>query len=141
MSAVVATALLLTGSGLAGPKIYPPKVGSRERQAIMDALRRVIVPKVKQTVIFKVAWIRSTGTTAFLTGQPLRPDGKPLDYSRTIYAQAIKEGAFDDGFSALLRKKKGRWIADEWQIGATDIPWDGMWSRKNLPRALFPGPT
>lgn len=134
MSVILAAALLL-----GGPKIYEPKAGSKERKAIMDALRKVVVPKLKQTVIFQVAWIRSDGTTAFLNGQPLRPDGKPVDYSKTIYAAAKREGMFDDNFSALMRKKKGRWVADDWQIGATDVPWDGVWTRKNLPRKLFPG--
>lgn len=127
-------ALILLG----GPAIYQPKVGSIERKALMDALRKVVVPKVKQTVVFKVTWLRSNGSAAFLWGKPTRPDGKPVDYSKTIYAEAIREGMFDDGICALWRKSKGKWRVDEWVLGPTDVPWDGMWTRKHLPRGLFP---
>ena len=123
---------------LTGPAIYEPKIGSPERKAQMDALRRLVVPKLKQTVQFQATWMRSNGTAAFLWGKPVRPDGGAVDYRKTIYAEALKEGAFDDNVYALWRKAKGKWVVNEWGIGATDVPWDGMWTRKGLPRGLFP---
>ena len=128
-------ALILLGS----PAIYQPKLGSPERKAQMDALRKKVLPGLRQTVVFKVAWLRSDGTAAFLYGRPTRPDGKAVDYRKTIYADAKREGMFDDNVSALFRKKGGKWTVNEWTLGATDVPWDGMWTRKHLPRALFPG--
>lgn len=125
---------------LAGPtRIYTPKPGSAERKSIMDALRKVVVPKVRQTVVFKVDSLRSTGAAAFLIGTPQRPDGKPLDYKGTIFADSIREGVFGGGVEALLLKKRGRWIVDEWNLGATDVWYEGLWKRKGLPRALFAG--
>lgn len=132
------SALALTAIAQSGGKIYEPKVGSKERTALMDSLRKLVVPKVKQTVVFKASWLRSNGSAAFLYGKPVRPDGGPVDYSKTIYAEAKKEGMFDDNVSALWRKKKGKWVVEEWFLGSTDVPWDGMWKTKKLPRALFP---
>ena len=106
----------------------------------MDALRKAVTPTLEQTVIFKIEWIRSNGAAAFMWGVPKRPDGGKVDYRKTIYASALNEGAFDDNVNALFRKKKGKWTVDKWQIGATDVPWDGLWAREKLPRALFPGP-
>ena len=121
-------------------KVYEPKAGSKERKAIMDALRKAVTPSVRQPVAFKTTWIRSNGTVAFLYGTPQKPNGKPLDYSKTDYAANVKDGIFDDGFSALLRKRNGKWRTTFWEIGSTDVAWDGLWDREKVPRALFPGP-
>lgn len=128
-------ALLLLG----GPKVYAPKLGSPERKAIMDGLRLAVTPSVKQAVIFKTQWIRSNGEWAFLSGTPQKPNGKPLDYSKTEYARYIHDGVFDDGFSAVMHRQGKRWRAVEWQIGATDVAWWDAWNRTRAPRALFPG--
>lgn len=131
--------LLLGPPPIQAAKVYEPKLGSSERKAIMDALRRSVTPSVKQPVVFKTQWIRSNGSVAFLWGTPQRPDGRPLDYRKTVYADAQREGMFDDGVYGLFRKRNGRWRTEEWQIGMTDVPWDGLWTRKKLPRTLFPG--
>ncbi|RYG30315.1 hypothetical protein EON81_25135 [bacterium] len=123
---------------LSEPKIYEPKVGSPERKALMDALRKVTTPGLRQSVVFKVDWLRSNGSAAFFYGRPVQPNGKPVDYTKTIYADAKREGVFDDNAHALWRKRGKKWIVDDWGIGNTDVPWDGMWTRKGLPRGLFP---
>ena len=127
-------ALLVLGPS----QIYVPKPGSKERKAIMEGLRAVVGPSVKQAVVFDTDWIRSNGDWAFLKGKPRRPDGRSLDYSKTQYQGSIRAGAFDDGFTAIMHRKGMRWSAVEWTIGATDVPWDGAWRRLTLPRGLFP---
>ncbi len=131
---MVFPALVLLGFG----PVHTPKVGSAERRAMMEGLRRVVGPTVRQAVVFKTDFIRSDGEWAFLKGVPRRPDGRPLDYRRTPYQRAIENGAFDDNFSAILRRKGKRWSAVEWAVGSTDVPWDRAWERLKLPRALFP---
>lgn len=129
----------LTTALLLGPaKIYEPKLGSKERKAIMEGLRQVVGPTVKQPVVFKTDWIRSNGEWAFLNGTPQRPNGGELDYSKTQYAENIREGMFGGGFTAIMHRKEKRWSAVEWTLGATDVPWDGAWKRLKLPRGLFP---
>ena len=131
---VLATLLLLSGPA----RVYEPKVGSKERKAIMDATRRVVAPKIGGKIVFKVEWLRSTGTVAFLGSTPQRPDGKRIDWLKTAYAEQVREGSFGGGADALLLKRRGRWVVDQYVIGASDVWYDGMWSRRGFPRALFP---
>lgn len=123
----------------AAQKIYAPKVGSPERKALMEALRKVTRPSLRQPVVFRVDWIRSNGSVAFFEGYPVRPDGKKIDYLKTDYADQVRAETFDEqnGF-ALWRRVKGKWTVDDWGIGDTDVPWDGMWRTKRVPRGLFP---
>lgn len=118
--------------------IHEPKNGSAERKELMDALRPTIERDLKQKVIFEVKWLRSNGHAAFLWGYPRQKNGKPIDYKKTHHAEDLRNGVFDDGVCALLRKGKKSWKPTFWQVGMTDVPWDGMWERERLPRALFP---
>jgi hypothetical protein len=73
-----------------------------------------------------------------MTGLPRNAKGKLLDYKGTDYEQAIKDGLFDDGMCALLKKEKGKWKVVAWALGSTDVPWDGWDKEFKAPRALFP---
>ncbi|SRR6266480_551142 len=81
---------------------YTPDKGSAERKAITDALRVPVERKLKQEVIFKIDHLKAQNNWAFLVGTPRRPDGGPIDYRNTAYAEAQKAGAFDDGVKISL---------------------------------------
>lgn len=116
-----------------------PAPGSKLRTQILDGLRPVIEREVKRPVKFQIDWFKVEKDWAFLMGRPLQKDGKRVDYRGTKYAQAVKDGVFDDGFSAIMRQSKGKWRPVEWSLGATDVPWDGAWTRHKISRQLFPG--
>lgn len=124
-------------SASAASPIRTPAAGSPERKAIMDALREPVQTDLRQPVIFKVKALRVTDEWAFLDGQPLRPDGSQVDYRKTRYQERIREGFFENGISALLRKRQGQWQVVTYSIGHTDLIY-GIWDQEfGAPRAIL----
>ncbi len=117
-----------------------PAPGSAERKRIVDALRVPFVKSLKQPVIFEIDHIRTQNGWAFLTGTPRQPNGKPINYAKTSYAEQQREGMFDDGFCALLHRKNGKWKVVTYNLGATDVNWIGWDDTYNAPKAIFPYP-
>lgn len=131
--------LLLFLCGLASAQTpVTPKPGSPERKAILDALRVPIEKELKQKVIFRVSKLSVLKGWAFVTGVPTKPNGKPVDYSKTPHQEAIKAGAFDDSFTGLLHKSGKKWIVRVYNLGATDVVWEGWDKEYHAPRAIFP---
>ena len=116
---------------------YTPKPGSAARKALMDALRVPIEKKLKQPVIFKVDLLKVQGNWAFMRGAPLQKNGKPMDYRNTVFAEDIKEGAFDDSVCALFKRQKGKWKLVTHALGHTDVAWDTWDDDYGAPRAIF----
>lgn len=108
------------------------------RKQILDGLRPVVEKELRQPVIFEVRVLRVDGNWAFLDVTPRRPNGKPIDYRRTRYRDAVEAEAFDDAAQALLHREKSGWKVKEWVLGATDVPWEG-WPRKHgAPGTVLP---
>ena len=118
-------------------KPYTPRPGSRERTAILDALRPPVQKALEQKVIFEVARLKVQNGWAFVMGVPRQPNGRPVDYRKTRYQQAIKDGVFDDGVMALLRKRGNRWRVVTYALGSTDYPADAWDEEFKAPAALF----
>ncbi|HYF35597.1 MAG TPA: hypothetical protein VD994_09935 [Prosthecobacter sp.] len=114
-----------------------PKAGSPERKAIMDALRIPVQAELKQPVIFKVDRLKVLDGWAFLGGVPLKPGGGEINYRGTVYEEAIREGAFDGGIFALLRKKDGQWQSVRYSLGATDVPYVEWPEEFKAPAKIF----
>jgi hypothetical protein len=121
----------------ASTKPYTPARGSAERKAIIDALRIPVEKQLKQPVIFRIDQLRVQKGWAFLQGMPQTPDGGEIDYTGTVYQEAIEEGAFDGGVFALLRNEKGKWRVVQYVIGATDVPYVDWDKEYGAPRAIF----
>ena len=133
----LATALLLPLPAAYAQAVRTPKPGSAERKALMDALRVPVGKKLKRPVIFKVDALKVQGDWAFLRGVPLQKDGTPVDYRGTEYAQAKKEGVFDDWICALMRRQQGKWRVVTYVIGATDVAYEGWDKQYKAPPAIF----
>ena len=129
--------MLLLCSAIAQDQPYTPKAGTKERQAIVDALREPVQRELKQKLIFKIDHLRVQGDWAFLKGVPQQPDGGAMSYRGTVYQEAIDAGAFDDGIVALLRKRRGKWQVVKYVIGATDVPYVEWDKEYRAPSAIF----
>jgi hypothetical protein len=116
---------------------YTPEKGSPERKAIVDALRTPVEKKLKQPVIFKIDHLKVQNGWAFLLGVPQRPDGSGIDYQNTIYQEAVRAGAFDNGIVALMHNVNGKWRVTEYVIGATDVPYVDWDKKYRAPKAIF----
>lgn len=117
--------------------LYTPPLGSQERKDIMDALRSPVEGDLKRPVIFKVESLNVQDGWAFLRGTPIQPGGRRMDYRGTVYQEAIKAGAFDDGICALLRRQDGAWQTVKYVIGATDVPYVDWDKEYHAPSAIF----
>lgn len=73
-----------------------------------------------------------------MNGEPLnKSNGKP-NYKNMRYQQAIREGAFDNNFQALLKKTNGEWKVVTYMIGCTDVCWLGWDETYKAPKTVFP---
>jgi hypothetical protein len=122
-------------AALAGP--YTPERGSSERKAILDALRLPVEKQLRQSVIFKIDHLKVQSGWAFIIGRPQQADGSAVDYSNTVYQEAIEEGAFDDSIVALLQNTGGKWRVKQFVIGATDVPWVDWDQKYRAPKRIF----
>ena len=125
-------------AAVASSGLHSPKTGTTERKAILAALRVPVEATLKQPVVFKVEGISVKQGWAFVQGEPLRPDGRQPDYTRTQYAQAVKDGLFGYDIDALLRFRNGVWAVVKYYIGATDVEWSSWAKDYGAPVAVFP---
>lgn len=131
-SVVVICCLLSIVARGAATAVHSPRPGSRERAAIMDALRRPVVRVVKRRVIFKVNHLRVSQGWAFLEGSARNTDGSALG-ERYLWGE----------LTALLRLQSGR-KGSHWQVlywgFATDTSVMESCKKKypTAPRAIFP---
>lgn len=119
------------------PGPHLPEKGSAERKGIVDALRVPVEKQLKQPVVFKIDHLKAHNNWAFLLGRPQSPDGGTIDYTGTIYGEAVDSGAFDDGIVALLRKVNGKWTVVQFVIGATDVPYVDWDKKYRAPKGIF----
>ena len=134
---VVVVLLASSAAGVAQERAQTPGPGSPERKAVLDALRVPVEKRLKRKVVFKVDELKVLGGWAFVRGVPQQPGGRPMDYSGTPYQQQVRDGAFDDGFSALLRSRAGKWTVVTYNIGATDVVWSDWSEKHKAPPELF----
>lgn len=115
--------------------------GDPLRKTLLDALRPTIEKDLGQPVKFVVRKLRKQNQWAFAVVVPQKPDGKPVDFMRTRYADYIREGTFDShDVYALLEQKDRRWIVQDFVIGPTDVYYAGWPDKFGAPYPLFEMP-
>lgn len=131
--------LLAFGSlATSAQQVHTPEKGSPERKAILDALRVPVERELKQPIVFAAEHFNVQGNWAFIDGRSQTPDGKEPNFRITKYADAIKYGAFDNNFFALLKRTGKTWHVTTWAIGCTDVCYVDWWRRYRAPKAIFP---
>jgi hypothetical protein len=129
-----------TTAGTLAPdsQLHSPEDGSPEYEAILAALGVPVEEDLQQEVGFVVDSITVQDGYAFLQGRPVQADGAPIDYSQTVYQEAVEAGAFDDAIFALLQWTDGSWNVLIYDIGATDVSW-ALWATDyGAPETIFP---
>jgi hypothetical protein len=141
-SGVFALALLtLIGIGAAAAQgiVSPPK-GASLRAEVLNALRPTVEKETGGKVIFAVHALNVMGDWAYVSADPLRPNGDKIDWRKTKFRRAYEADAFSGVVLALLRKQGDGWKAAEIAIGPTDVAWIDWQQQHKLPEALFKGP-
>lgn len=114
------------------------RVGDPLRRPLLDALRTSVADELNQPVQFVVDRLKVQGDWAFFAGSVQRPDGRPIDFARAGYAEAIADGVFDGPSTyGLLRRQGGRWTVVVHVIGPTDVAWLGWHDEYGAPESLF----
>jgi len=116
-----------------------PQPGDPLRKKVLDALRPQVEDALGQEVLFKINDLRVSKRFAFVSAQPLTKSHEPIDYSRTKFAEDVKDGSFDDWLCALLVKEDGEWSVAAVEIGATDVPFMGWPEAYGVPRDIVFG--
>lgn len=133
---VAAIAALWAGVVSAADFITPPR-GSAERSAILDAVRVPVEKDLGPRVVFVIRTLRMGEGWAFLSAEPQRPSGAPIDYRLTPYADDVAADIFGGEVAALLQWQDGAWVVRALSIGHTDVVWDTWDQDFGAPRALF----
>lgn len=114
-----------------------PAPGAQLRRDLMDAARIPVAEALGQDIVFVVETLRVHRDWAFLMAVPHRPDGRPLDWTTTPYADDWRADAMSDLVMVLMMRDAGRWQALAHVIGPTDVHWIGWMEEFGLPAALF----
>ena len=117
--------------------VHTPEKGSAERTAILNALRVPVEKELKQKIQFAAATFNVQGNWAFVSGEPQNMAGGEPDYKNTEHQEAIDAGAFDNNFSALLKKTGGKWKVVTHAIGCTDVCYEPWAADYKAPKAIF----
>jgi len=114
-------------------------VGDPLRRVLLDTLRPAIENDLGQPVQFMVDTLRvEDGNWAFFAGRSQQPNGRPIDFSRTHYKEAMDEGMFDGpATTALFSYNNGEWRVVYFAVGPTDVPYVGWQDEFSLPQGLF----
>jgi hypothetical protein len=131
-------AISLLGPVAADPRYATPPPGSAERTAVLDAARVPVEKDLGQAIIFQLKTLRVTPEWAFLHGIPKRADGKPIDTSRSIYADDAKGDAFSGHAAVLLVRDGAGWRLVTYSVGFTDVVWDSWDEEFGAPSWLWP---
>ena len=135
--ALLAALLLFNPVPLSAQQPYTPERGGAERKLIIDALRMPVRKRLGREVIFKIDHLKVQDGWAFMRGVPQQSNGAPMDYRGTVYQQAIDDGIFDNWICALFRKQGGKWRVVAYEIGATDVVYEGWDKKYKAPLAVF----
>ena len=113
--------------------------GHAKTTSVVEVVQAAVAQELNMEVSLNVETLRQNDEWAFVSGVPLTAAGQPVDYSRTKFADAIREGYFDDGFVALAKRKREG--VDDWQLtalslGATDAPFVSWPEQFGAPREL-----
>lgn len=113
-------------------------VGDPLRRLLLDAIRPGIQAEIGQPVQFVVDTLRTRGDWAFYAGRIQQPNGRPIDFARTPYAERLKQGVFDGpGTYAVLHRVSGRWQLVDFVVGPTDVAYLDWPEAHGAPTALF----
>lgn len=134
---IVAAFVMLTfAAEAAAQRVYTPEKGTKERSAILEALRVPVEKDFKQKIVFVIDNFNVQGTWAFVSGTPQTPDGDAPNLRGTVFEG--EEDFYDNNFFGLLRKTSGKWRVVTVAIGCTDVCYATWWRDHKAPKAIFP---
>ena len=115
---------------------HTPKIGSKERKEIMDALRVPVEKDLKMRVVFVVTepqiGFRVVRDWVFVNARFVHSDGTPM--GKSYYGS----GEISDNVQALLHRIWGKWKIVTHVTGASDVEWEDWPKKYHAPAAVIP---
>jgi hypothetical protein len=137
-STVILTILCLS---LYAQKKYTPAVGSAERKALLDIIRKPTEKDLGQSVKFTPSTFNVMGNTCFIFAYINQTNGNELDLKRFNKKKLIfgegKDAFFENNIQVVLTKKNGKWAITRRVLGCTDVCWSDWPQDLKLPKDLF----
>lgn len=111
---------------------------SPERKAALEALKKALQPDLKLTPKLVVKKLVTKEGFAYFVGRVKNSSGGEIDFTKTAYKEAVKEGVFDgDATNALLKKTARGWKVLAFVVGPTDVAWSCWWKEYKAPKDIF----
>ena len=121
-----------------GKQDLTKELASPERKTMLEALRKALQPDLKLTPKLVVKKLIAKDGFAYFAGQVKNPNGGEIDFTKTAYKEAVKEGVFDgDATNALLKKTNQGWKVLAFVVGPTDVAWACWWKEYKAPKEIF----
>ena len=120
ITAVPMTPVVAQSGGVNGTS--PPARGTRQRAALMDAIRPTVERALHTPVVFVVQCARVANGWAMVRGMPQHPNGRAIN-PRSISGWQVRNGLRTE---ALLRFRNGHWQLIDHAIGPTDVWHEGV---------------
>lgn len=112
---------------------------SPAHRSVLNAARAKAQEQLGKRVRFDIRQFQVIGDWAFLHAGMLDPNGQPISYAGTRYADADQHGQKSSNYDALLQHTNGHWTVRVDSVGATDVPWTGWSHDYGAPAKLFEG--
>lgn len=123
-------------SAQAEPVARPLHDGA-ELDGVLEAAARHLQAELGRPVFLSPVVARRYGAHAFVMVSMRRPDGRPLDWENTPYADLWAADMMSDLSMTLLEETAQSWRVIEHETGPTDVAWFAWMHARGLPQALF----
>ncbi|AMT72703.1 hypothetical protein [Mycobacteroides immunogenum] len=96
-----------------------------------------VAAQLGKPVRLDVRSLKAADGWAFLWSAMQEPDGNPVDYAGSPFAEAAANGGMSKKYVALLHRDDQGWGLVDRRVGPSDIPWAGWSAQYGAPAAIF----
>jgi preprotein translocase subunit Sss1 len=126
---------------LQAQKKYTPSVGSAERKAILDIIRKPTEKELGQTIKFTPSTFNIIGNNCFIFATIEQPNGKHPDLKlfkdKGLIMGEGEDAFFENNIQVVLKKTQGKWVIVKRVLGCTDVCWSDWYQELKLSKDLF----
>jgi len=121
----------------ADPGPTPMDPSSAEGAAVLAPAVADAAAQLGKPIRLDVRSLKAADGWAFLWSAMQEPDGSPVDYTGTPFAEAAANGVLSKKYVALLHQDDQGWSLVDKRVGPSDIAWAGWSAHYGAPAAIF----
>lgn len=135
LALLVSIGLLAAPLAAADPVMLDPT--SPEGYAIVAPAIADASAQLGKPVRLDIRSLKAADGWAFIWSAMQDPDGSPVDYAGTPFAEAAANGGMSKKYVALLHQGEQGWTIVDKRVGSSDIAWAGWSEQYAAPAAIF----